>query len=118
MWRGKDVPKVTSTKEGEHSENPLFQDDPSQKLEGRGGEGQEGGPGGTRGGKRPHARRAHSGASQLGFSCPRQCRCAASSLDSTEPHSGHCTPIFSGFAVQDVAMWRWASCTRENVLVQ
>ena len=66
----------------------------------------------------PHTGRAQSGASHDGFSCPRQCRCAASSLDSTEPHSGHSMPDLSGLAAQDVATCRWASCTREKVLAQ
>ena len=102
---------MTSTK-GALREPPL----PGRPVPEMGGKGGRDPGGEGRGG--PHTGRAQSGASHDGFSCPRQCRCAASSLDSTEPHSGHSTPALSGLAAQDVAMCRWASCTREKVLAQ
>lgn len=59
-----------------------------------------------------------SGGSHLGFPCPRQCLCAASSLDSTAPHSGHTTPERFMLASQDVELCRCWSCRRVNVLPQ
>ena len=107
---GEGRPDVTSTK-GALREPPLSGrpvPEMGRKEGARGGRGRGG----------PHTGRAQSGGSHDGFSCPRQCRCAASSLDSTEPHSGHSMPALSGLAAQDVAMCRRASCTREKVLLQ
>ena len=60
----------------------------------------------------------HSGGAHDGFSCPRQCRCAASRRDRIAPHSGQSTVERFGLALHDVALCRCWSCSRENVLSQ
>jgi hypothetical protein len=66
--------------------------------------------------KRPED--TQSGVGQVGFSCWRQCRCAASSLESIAPHSGQSTVDRCGLALHDVVMCRCWSCRREKVLSQ
>lgn len=61
---------------------------------------------------------AHSGVGHLGFSCWRQCRCAASNLERIDPHSGHSTVSRRGLALHDVVVCRSRSCLREKVLWQ